>query len=163
MGQLLNGWRYRTLMLVTVLIPLAVRAFLTHPDWAEAAAPLQAQIAAQPTEALQAEMRVPLALGVMLPTGLLGLVVAAMLGAAISTDSGVTVDEVESLIQSARYIHTQGVASASWTINHGLGWFPSVTVVDQSKNVFYGDVRYIDSNSLVVTFYAEVSGTAYLN
>ncbi|MBM4051241.1 MAG: sodium:solute symporter [Planctomycetes bacterium] len=87
MGQLLNGWRYRTLMLVTVLIPLAVRAFLTHPDWAEAAAPLQAQIAAQPTVALQAEMRVPLALGVMLPTGLLGLVVAAMLGAAISTDS----------------------------------------------------------------------------
>ena len=87
MGQLLNGWRYRTLMLVTVLIPLAVRAFLTHPDWADAAAPLQAQIAAQPTPALQAEMRVPLALGVMLPTGLLGLVVAAMLGAAISTDS----------------------------------------------------------------------------
>jgi SSS family solute:Na+ symporter len=87
MGQLLNGWRYRTLMLVTVLIPLAVRAFLTHPDWAEAAAPLQAQIAAQPTAALQAEMRVPLALGIMLPTGLLGLVVAAMLGAAISTDS----------------------------------------------------------------------------
>jgi hypothetical protein len=81
----------------------------------------------------------------------------------ISTDGGVTVDEVESLIQSARYIHTQGVASASWTINHGLGWFPSVTVVDQSKNVFYGDVRSMDSNSLVVTFYAEVSGPAYLN
>ena len=86
MGQLLNGWRYRTLMLVTVLIPLAVRAFLTHPEHAAAAAPLKELIASQPTEALQAEMRVPLALGVMLPTGLLGLVVAAMLGAAISTD-----------------------------------------------------------------------------
>jgi SSS family solute:Na+ symporter len=86
MGQLLNGWRYRTLMLVTVLLPLAVRAFLTHPEHAEASAGLQQLIAAQPTEALQAEMRVPLALGVMLPTGMLGLVVAAMLGAAISTD-----------------------------------------------------------------------------
>jgi SSS family solute:Na+ symporter len=86
MGQLLNGWRYRTLMLVTVLVPLAVRAFLTHPEHAAASAGLQEMIAAQPTEALQAEMRVPLALGVMLPTGLLGLVVAAMLGAAISTD-----------------------------------------------------------------------------
>ncbi|MFM1936694.1 MAG: hypothetical protein RI990_1653 [Planctomycetota bacterium] len=86
MGQLLNGWRYRTLMLVTVLVPLAVRAFLTHPEHATASAGLQEMIAAQPTEALQAEMRVPLALGVMLPTGLLGLVVAAMLGAAISTD-----------------------------------------------------------------------------
>ena len=86
MGQLLNGWRYRTLMLVTVLVPLAVRAFLTHPEHAAASAGLQELIAAQPTEALQAEMRVPLALGVMLPTGLLGLVVAAMLGAAISTD-----------------------------------------------------------------------------
>jgi len=86
MGQLLNGWRYRTLMLVTVLVPLAVRAFLTHPEHAAASAGLQELIAAQPTEALQAEMRVPLALGVMLPTGMLGLVVAAMLGAAISTD-----------------------------------------------------------------------------
>ena len=86
MGQLLNGWRYRTLMLVTVLVPLAVRAFLTHPEHAAASAGLQELIAAQPTAALQAEMRVPLALGVMLPTGLLGLVVAAMLGAAISTD-----------------------------------------------------------------------------
>jgi len=86
MGQLLNGWRYRTLMLVTVLVPLAVRAFLTHPEHAAASAGLQELIAAQPTEALRAEMRVPLALGVMLPTGLLGLVVAAMLGAAISTD-----------------------------------------------------------------------------
>jgi len=86
MGQLLNGWRYRTLMLVTVLVPLAVRAFLTHPEHAAASAGLQEMIAAQPTDALKAEMRVPLALGVMLPTGLLGLVVAAMLGAAISTD-----------------------------------------------------------------------------
>jgi SSS family solute:Na+ symporter len=86
MGQLLNGWRYRTLMLVTVLVPLAVRAFLTHPEHAASSAGLQEMIAAQPTPALQAEMRVPLALGVMLPTGLLGLVTAAMLGAAISTD-----------------------------------------------------------------------------
>jgi SSS family solute:Na+ symporter len=86
MGQLLNGWRYRTLMLVTVLVPLAVRAFLTHPEHAAASAGLQEMIAAQPTEALQAEMRVPLALGVMLPAGMLGLVVAAMLGAAVSTD-----------------------------------------------------------------------------
>lgn len=86
MGQLLNGWRYRTLMLVTVLVPLAARAFLTHPEHAAASAGLQEMIAAQPTDALKAEMRVPLALGVMLPTGLLGLVVAAMLGAAISTD-----------------------------------------------------------------------------
>ena len=86
MGQLLNGWRYRTLMLVTVLVPLAVRAFLTHPEHAAASAGLQELIASQPTDALKAEMRVPLALGVMLPTGMLGLVVAAMLGAAISTD-----------------------------------------------------------------------------
>ncbi|MFM8699338.1 MAG: sodium:solute symporter [Phycisphaerales bacterium] len=86
MGQLLNGWRYRTLMLVTVLVPLAVRAFLTHPEHAAASAGLQEMIAAQPTEALQAEMRVPLALGGMLPAGMLGLVVAAMRGAAVSTD-----------------------------------------------------------------------------
>lgn len=81
----------------------------------------------------------------------------------ISTETGVTVEDVQEMIKSARYTHNQGMAAKSWVINHGLGWFPSVTVVDQSKNVFYGDVEYIDQNSLVVSFFAELSGTAYLN
>ena len=86
MAQILNGWRYRVLMLVTIIIPLAVRAFLTQPEYADAAAPIHAALEQMPSGALQAEMRTPLAMALMLPTGILGLFIAAMLGAAVSTD-----------------------------------------------------------------------------
>lgn len=76
---------------------------------------------------------------------------------------GVTVTEVESLIKSARYIHTQGSASSVWRINHNLGWYPSVTAVDMSQNVFFGDVRYIDQNTCELVLFGETSGYAYLN
>ncbi|MSR18558.1 MAG: sodium:solute symporter [Phycisphaerales bacterium] len=88
MAQLLSGWRWRVLMLVTIIVPLAVRTFLTQPEFAPQAEAVHQAIAqtAGGNEALAAEMRTPLALAVMLPAGLLGLLVAAMLGAAVSTD-----------------------------------------------------------------------------
>lgn len=86
MAQILNGWRYRVLMLVTIIIPLAVRAFLTQPEYAEAAAPVQAALDQVANQSLRAELRTPLAMAVMLPAGVLGLFIAAMLGAAVSTD-----------------------------------------------------------------------------
>jgi len=87
MAQILNGWRYRVLMLVTIVIPLAVRAFLTQPEYAEAAAPIHSALSQLPNDALRAEMRTPLAMALMLPAGILGIFMAAMLGAAVSTDS----------------------------------------------------------------------------
>jgi len=86
MAQILNGWRYRSLMLVTIIVPLAVRAFLTQPEYADAAAPVHEALAQAPTDAVRAELRTPLAMSIMLPAGVLGLFVAAMLGAAVSTD-----------------------------------------------------------------------------
>ncbi len=86
MAQILNGWRYRVLMLITIIIPLAVRAFLTQPEYAEAAAPVHAALDQVTNDALRSELRTPLAMAVMLPTGILGLFIAAMLGAAVSTD-----------------------------------------------------------------------------
>lgn len=86
MAQILNGWRYRVLMLVTIIVPLAVRAFLTQPEYAEAAAPVNEALAHVQGDALRAELRTPLALALMLPAGVLGLFIAAMLGAAVSTD-----------------------------------------------------------------------------
>lgn len=61
------------------------------------------------------------------------------------------------------YEHIQSTASAEWSIAHNLGKFPSVTVVDSAGTVVYGDVTYIDSNNLKITFSAEFGGTAYLN
>ena len=59
--------------------------------------------------------------------------------------------------------HVQMEASSVWTINHGLGKRPSVTVVDSCGNVVVGDVAYLSTNQLTVTFNAEFSGKAYLN
>jgi sulfite reductase alpha subunit-like flavoprotein len=61
------------------------------------------------------------------------------------------------------YTHNQSSAQSTWNITHNLGKFPSLSVVDSSKNVVIGDVQYIDANSLSVTFTAAFSGKAYMN
>lgn len=65
------------------------------------------------------------------------------------------------------FVFTQGVPSTTWTIQHNLGKFPSVGVVDTASvangQLYYGDVKYIDSNNLTVTFASQFSGKAYLN
>lgn len=61
------------------------------------------------------------------------------------------------------YVFTQGVPSSTWTIEHKLGKFPSVSVVDSAKRVVNGTVDYIDDNNLTVTFSAPFSGQAFLN
>ena len=39
-------------------------------------------------------------------------------------------------IKQASYLHTQGVASTTWTVNHNLEYdYPSVTIWDSTGNV----------------------------
>jgi hypothetical protein len=59
------------------------------------------------------------------------------------------------------FVHTQGVASDSWTINHNLGYYPNVTVVDSAKREVVGDVEYINTNTIQITFSSAFSGEAY--
>lgn len=54
-------------------------------------------------------------------------------------------------------------SSATWTINHNLGTFPSVTTVDSGGIEVEGAVEYPDSNTIIVRFSAPFAGTAYLN
>lgn len=61
------------------------------------------------------------------------------------------------------YAHEQSVASAMWTVNHSLGKFPSVTVVDSSGREVEGDVSHTNVNQTVLTFGAAFAGKAYLN
>jgi len=65
------------------------------------------------------------------------------------------------------FVFEQGVPASTWTIQHNLGKFPSVSVVDTinvaNGQIYYGDVKYIDSNNLTVTFASAFSGKAYLN
>lgn len=81
---------------------------------------------------------------------------------AIDTD-GITTGDVQTIIQNSRYVHNQGTPSARWRINHNLGWYPSVTAVDMSQNVFFGDVVYIDQNTCELVLAGETSGYAYVN
>jgi hypothetical protein len=61
------------------------------------------------------------------------------------------------------YVFIQSTPSATWTITHNLGKFPSVSVVDSANTVVYGDINYINENSLTVTFSAAFGGKAYMN
>ena len=61
------------------------------------------------------------------------------------------------------YVHTQGTVAASWLIEHNLGFFPNVTVIDSSGATCEGDVAHIDSNTLTIQFSGGFTGTAYLS
>lgn len=61
------------------------------------------------------------------------------------------------------YVFTQGTPSATWTINHNLGKYPSINVVDESNDEVVGAVNYTNNNQIVVTFSAAFSGKAFLN
>jgi SSS family solute:Na+ symporter len=91
MAGVLYGWRFRVLLTVTLVVPVAVLTLLNHPDFAAPAAALQGSLdaieapTAEQKTTLQNQLRIPLALALLLPPGLLGLTVAAMLAAFIST------------------------------------------------------------------------------
>jgi len=85
MAFILSGWRFRVLMLITLILPICVRTFLHHPDFAAESQSTQVALQNIDSAALQNQARTPLVLGTILPVGLLGLVCAAMLGAFIST------------------------------------------------------------------------------
>lgn len=61
------------------------------------------------------------------------------------------------------YVHDQMTASDTWTINHNMGKYPSVSVVDSAGTVCEGAVTYIDNNTVVCHFNGAFSGFAYLN
>ena len=61
------------------------------------------------------------------------------------------------------FVFTQGTPTTTWTIQHNLNKFCSVTVVSDSNQVMIGNVTYDGLNELTVTFSAAFSGKAYLN
>lgn len=61
------------------------------------------------------------------------------------------------------YIHVQGTASSTWTINHNLGFFPNIEVVDSAGTAVIGNYQFIDLDTLIVTFRDPFAGKAYLS
>ena len=61
------------------------------------------------------------------------------------------------------FTYVQGVASTTWNIEHNLGKFPSITVIDTANTVVTGEYTYDNINNVTLTFSAAFAGTAYLN
>lgn len=60
-----------------------------------------------------------------------------------------------------RYAYTNGAPSLTWTIIHGLGGYPVVTVVDNIGAVVEGDVTYLDPNTVQIVFPTPQDGKAF--
>lgn len=61
------------------------------------------------------------------------------------------------------YIHDQSTPSATWTVSHNLGKFPSVTIVDSANSEIIGEVNFVNNTTLTLSFSAPFSGKAYIN
>ena len=59
------------------------------------------------------------------------------------------------------YTHIQAVASTTWTINHNLGFYPTVTVFDSTDRSIITEIQHIDVNTAMVHNDAAFSGKAY--
>lgn len=58
------------------------------------------------------------------------------------------------------YQHTQGVADTTWTVNHNLGRYPAVTVLDSANTEIECDVEHTSTNQVVLTLAYATSGIA---
>ena len=61
------------------------------------------------------------------------------------------------------FTYTQGIPETTWNIQHDMGKFPSITVIDTANTVVTGQYTYIDNNNVTLTFSAAFAGKAYLN
>lgn len=94
--------------------------------------------------------------GLGTPEGMQGLGIVSIPSAEIITDA-------LGYEPNKSFIHIQGEASDVWMIEHNMGRYPSVTVVDSAGSAVFGDVTYTNENQLTVTFSVAFSGKAFLN
>ena len=102
--------------------------------------------------------------GVAGPPNVLSIGTVTTATTASASITGVAPNQVLNLVYptSTRHVHTQGAVSTVWTINHALGGYPSVTIVDSAKTVVFGEITYTSTTQVVVNFTSAFSGFAYL-
>jgi hypothetical protein len=62
----------------------------------------------------------------------------------------------------ASYTHVQGVDSDSWIINHNLGYYPLIDVLDSFLNLVVPEILHVSTNQVRVLFTTPLSGQARL-
>lgn len=60
------------------------------------------------------------------------------------------------------YTHVQLEAAATWTINHELGYWPSITIFDQLGRIIDADVQNTSADTVVINFSEAIAGRARL-
>ena len=70
---------------------------------------------------------------------------------------------ISSGVGDKNFVFNQAVASATWTVQHDLNKFPSVTSVNINNIEMYGEVVFNDLNNLTINFSAAFSGQAFIN
>jgi hypothetical protein len=65
-------------------------------------------------------------------------------------------------VNHVKYVHTQASISSSWVINHNLGFFPNVTVLDNSNRILETYVQYNNVNTATIIMNSAASGRAFL-
>lgn len=88
MGGILAEWRIYARALMLLLLGVCAIAYMRHPAFAQAAAPIHATLDAVGNETLRDQMTVPVALRYLLPVGIKGLFVAIMIMGLVAGDSG---------------------------------------------------------------------------
>lgn len=86
MAGILGMWRSHTTALLLFFVPICAYTMMHHPDFSVQAAKVNETLAGLPKGQLADQARTPLAMLQFLPVGFLGLFVAAMFGAMLSTD-----------------------------------------------------------------------------
>jgi hypothetical protein len=75
-----------------------------------------------------------------------------------------TIVDLASLLNAgSTYTQCFDADSLVWTVTHNLGKFPSVTIVDTDNNIVVGEVVYVNSNIIQVTFSSVFAGCVFLN
>jgi solute:Na+ symporter, SSS family len=85
MAQVLGNWRNYPKYIFLMFIPIIAFTVMNNPEFAHVSGKVSNVLGTVGSEELQTQMRVPLVLRFLLPTGLLGAFAAVMLSAFIST------------------------------------------------------------------------------
>lgn len=82
--------------------------------------------------------------------------------ATLNENNIITVDLINKSVDAA-YIFEQLAASDTWIIEHNLGKYPSVTLVDSAGTQFFAEVEYNSINQCTIYMNGACKGKAYLN
>jgi len=60
-------------------------------------------------------------------------------------------------------VYVQATPATVWEIQHNFHKYPSVSIIDDDGQIMEGQVDYVDTDNLAITFSEPVSGRATIN